>query len=402
MNSIKKYPLSDLYDMSSGISTSKDQAGHGHPFISFSTVFNNYFLPEVLPDLMNTTEKEQETYSVKEGDILVTRTSETIDELAMSCVSLQDYPKASYSGFTKRLRPKEGAKVYHKYMAFYLRGNLFRKAITNNAFMTLRASFNEDIFSFLNVYLPSYEEQVEIGDFLYNIERKIQINKKIINELDGRMRLIYDYWFVQFDFPNEEGEPYTMSDGKLEWNESLNKKIPKGWSSTKVGDLIEKAPSSMKIQTSDYLSCGEIPIIDQSSNFIAGYTNDSNSIISTPSGSIIFGDHTRVVKYIGFDFARGADGTQIIVSNNESVPQLFLYYSLLKFDLSNYGYARHFKFLKELSIIVPSKNIVDKFNIIASASNKLITNKIFENIELEKLRDWILPMFINGQANFTQ
>ena len=169
MSRITKYALSDLYEMSSGISSTKEQAGHGAPFVSFSTVFNNYFLPDELPDLMDTNEKEQEIYSIKAGDVLITRTSETI----------KDYPKATYSGFTKRLRPKKEGIAYPKYMAFYFRSELFRKAVTNNAFMTLRASFNEDIFTFLDVYLPIYEEQVRIGDMLYAVECKIQKNKEI-------------------------------------------------------------------------------------------------------------------------------------------------------------------------------------------------------------------------------
>ena len=65
MSKITKYALSDLYEMSSGISSTKEQAGHGAPFVSFSTVFNNYFLPDELPDLMDTNEKEQEVYSIK-------------------------------------------------------------------------------------------------------------------------------------------------------------------------------------------------------------------------------------------------------------------------------------------------------------------------------------------------
>lgn len=190
MNNLKKYAFADLYDMASGISSTKDQAGHGAPFVSFSTVFNNYFLPDELPDLMDTSEKEQEIYSIKEGDILITRTSETIDELAMSCVATKDYPKATYSGFTKRLRPKTEGIAYSKYLAFYLRGYLFRKAVTNNAFMTLRASFNEDIFSFLNLHLPDYEQQVKIGDLFYLIEQKIQLNKKINNNLPYQSSMV--------------------------------------------------------------------------------------------------------------------------------------------------------------------------------------------------------------------
>ena len=190
MSKLHKYAFSDLYDISSGISSTKEQAGHGAPFVSFSTVFNNYFLPDELPDLMDTSAVDQEKCSVKKGDILITRTSETVDELAMSCVVLKDYPKATFSGFVKRLRPKTTGIAYAKYMAFFLRSEYFRKVINAKTIMTLRASFNEDIFSFLDLYLPDYEEQVKIGDFLYNIEKKIQCNKKINDNLSYQSDMV--------------------------------------------------------------------------------------------------------------------------------------------------------------------------------------------------------------------
>ena len=160
MSKLTRYKLSDLYEMSSGISSTKEQAGHGDPFVSFSTVFNNFFLPEELPDLMDTSSKEQETFSVKKDDVFITRTSETVDALAMSCVAVKDYPKATFSGFVKRLRPKKEGIVYSRYIAFFLRSKYFRKVLDCNTIMTLRASFNEDIFSFLYLYLPNYEEPV--------------------------------------------------------------------------------------------------------------------------------------------------------------------------------------------------------------------------------------------------
>lgn len=159
MRKFKAYKFSDLYDISSGISSTKDQAGHGAPFVSFSTVFNNYILPDRLSDLMDTSEREQKIYSIKKGDILITRTSETLDELAMSSVALKDYPGATFSGFLKRLRPKQKDITYDKYMAFYLRSPYFRKIINNNTNMTLRASFNEDIFFNIEILLPDYEIQ---------------------------------------------------------------------------------------------------------------------------------------------------------------------------------------------------------------------------------------------------
>ncbi len=157
MSKFKEYKFSALYKIDSGISTSKEQAGHGAPFLTFKDVFNNYFLPESLSSCMETSEKEQQIYSIKEGDIFLTRTSETLDELAMSSVATKDYPHATYSGFLKRLRPLQQDITYSKFMAFYLRSSYFRKIIDNNATMTLRASFNENVFSWLSLCLPSYE-----------------------------------------------------------------------------------------------------------------------------------------------------------------------------------------------------------------------------------------------------
>ena len=398
MNKLTKYAFADLYAMASGISTTKEQAGHGRPFVSFSTVFNNYFLPDTLPDLMDTSLKEQETYSIKKGDILVTRTSETIDELAMSCVAVKDYPSATYSGFTKRLRPLTTGSAYDKYLAFYLRGYLFRKAVTNNAFMTLRASFNEDIFSFLSLYLPDYQEQVKIGDMLYNMEQKIQLNKQICAELEAMAKTIYDYWFVQFDFPDENGKPYRTSGGEMVWNEQLKREIPKGWSMTTVGKTLSKIPNTSRILTSEYQREGIIPVIDQSSEFIAGYTDNQAAVLTSESGYIVFGDHTRIVKYARFPFARGADGTQVLKSNNTCIPDELFYQMIRSIDLSNYGYARHFKFLKDTIIILPKKSVADRFSNFVKPLHEKQVRLTFENIELTKLRDWLLPMLMNGQA----
>ena len=398
MSKITKYALSDLYEMSSGISSTKEQAGHGAPFVSFGTVFNNYFLPEELPDLMDTNEKEQEIYSIKAGDVLITRTSETIDELAMSCVATKDYPRATFSGFTKRLRPKKEGIAYPKYMAFYFRSDLFRKAVTNNAFMTLRASFNEDIFTFLDVYLPEYDEQVRIGDMLYAVERKIKKNKEINDYLEEMAKALYDYWFVQFDFPDKNGKPYKSSGGALLYNEVLKKEIPFGWTIDTLGNLLSKVPNSTKIPATDFCDKGSIPVIDQSSDFIAGYTDDETSILSNKTGYIVFGDHTRVVKYIRFPFARGADGTQVINSNNRCMPNELFYQVIKSIDLSNYGYARHFKYLKDTIIAIPSANLAD---IYAEKVGKWYENQVSimkENIALSQLRDWLLPMLMNGQA----
>lgn len=417
MNKLTKYAFADLYAMASGISTTKEQAGHGRPFVSFSTVFNNYFLPDTLPDLMDTSLKEQETYSIKKGDILVTRTSETIDELAMSCVAVKDYPSATYSGFTKRLRPLTTGIAYDKYLAFYLRGYLFRKAVTNNAFMTLRASFNEDIFSFLSLYLPDYQEQVKIGDMLYNMEQKIQLNKQICAELEAMAKTLYDYWFVQFDFPDGNGRPYRTSGGEMVWNEQLKREIPKGWRCVALSDFISVEnssvnPATLGIEIMEHYS---IPAYDD--NFYPAFEQAD----TIQSGKYRVRKNSILVSKLNPQFKRVWD--PFCISENTICSTEFMVYIPLNdylrpfcFALVNSdGFYRHMV-SKAISStgsrkrIQPDVSLMYQFavpntdSLLSTFSERYrpIMDKLkqvrLENQELTKLRDWLLPMLMNGQA----
>lgn len=405
MSKITKYALSDLYDMSSGLSSKKEQAGHGAPFVSFGTVFNNYFLPEELPDLMDTNEKEQQIYSIKTGDVLITRTSETIDELAMSCVAVKDYPKATYSGFTKRLRPKREGIAYPKYMAFYFRSALFRKAVTNNAFMTLRASFNEDIFTFLDVYLPDYDEQVRIGDMLYNIECKIQKNKEINDYLEEMAKTIYDYWFVQFDFPDENGNPYKSSGGKMIFCKELNRNIPQNWEYTSVGNITkcldsDRIPLSshqreeMKGTIPYYGATGIMDYVNRpifSGDFVllaedgSVMDDNGNPILQRISGDVWINNHTHVLQPVNGYSCR----LLYLLLKNIPVSMIKTGSIQLKINQAN---------LNSYNILNIPKEIRTQFiNQIEPMDTKIIQLQKENNI-LVQTRDWLLPILMNGQA----
>lgn len=411
--------------MSSGISTTKGQAGHGYPFASFGTVFNNYFLPEQLPDLMETSEKEQEIYSIKEGDILITRTSETIDELAMSCVATKDYPKATYSGFTKRLRPKTTGIAYHKYLAFYLRSYLFREAVTNNAFMTLRASFNEDIFSFLSLYLPEYKEQVKIGDMLYNIEQKIILNKKICAELEALAKTLYNYWFVQFDFPDENGKPYRTSGGKMIWNKQLKREIPEGWCVKSLSHGIENINTGLNPRDNFSLGKGHIQYVTVKNLTTSGTIDFSGcdtldekakALVHARSdikvGDILFASIAPLGRcYLIQTTPENWDINESVFSiraNLEILTPEFLYMYFMG-DVFIKGATSsstgsifkgiRINTLMDMVTLFPPKAIVDNFTVQIKEWLRLKDQYNEENLELTKLRDWLLPMLINGQAH---
>lgn len=405
MNKLKKYALSSLYDMASGISSTKEQAGHGSPFVSFSTVFNNYFLPDELPDLMETSKKEQEVYSIKKGDILITRTSETIDELAMSCVATKDYPCATYSGFTKRLRPKTEGIAYYKYMAFYLRSAWFRKAVTNNAFMTLRASFNEDIFSFLNVYLPDYDVQVHIGDFLYSIEQKIGVSKRICAELESVAKTIYDYWFTQFDFPDADGKPYRSSGGEMEWNELLKRKIPRGWGVTTIGEVTRNYDSKripLSQNERDSMK-GDIPYYGATGimDYVNRHIFDGHYVLIAEDGSVMDEKGNPIVQMIWgktwvnnhAHVLEGCNGY-----SNELLYLLLHRIPVVKIMTGSIQKKINQDNLNSYRIPHIPSFIARAFSETVAPMFEEIRVLQQENDELTKLRDWLLPMLMNGQA----
>jgi type I restriction enzyme S subunit len=424
MNNLKTYKFSELYAMSSGISSKPEQAGHGAPFISFSTVFKNQFLPEKLPDLMDTSDKEKEVYSVKKGDIFLTRTSETLDELGMSCVAIKDYPNASYSGFLKRLRPTQSNVTYDKFMAFYLRSKLFRKTMNNNAIMTLRASLNEQIFSYLDLILPEYKEQKKIGDLLHLINSKIELNKKINEALEAIAKLLYEYWFVQFDFPDKNGKPYKSSGGKMVYDETLKSEIPEGWIICKLGDVLDRTGTGLNPRDNFVLGEGKnyyvtIKNIKQGQVVL----NDKCDKISDKSLDII--NHRSDLRKgdILFTSIEPVGTTYLLREKpenwniNESVftiradfekvnPEylyMFLSGDYIKVYTKNVSAGSIHKgvrhgTLKDCKFILPIKELVDNFSrtVLPTLDKIHLIQK--ENLQLTKFRDWILPMLMNGQV----
>jgi type I restriction enzyme S subunit len=241
-------------------------------------------------------------------------------------------------------------------------------------------------------------EQQKISTVLSCIDEKIECNNRINEKLESLAELLYDYWFIQFDFPDKNGKPYKSSGGAMSYSEIFKREIPVGWCNAAIDDILDKTPFSVKVPNQDILVTGNIPVLDQGQNYIAGFTNEISALIEPKQPHVVFGDHTRVVKLVNFNYARGADGTQILVSKDSRLPGYVMYQAVKRIDLSNYGYARHFKFLKEVMIILPEESISSKYQAIVSPMYEKIKELIFENLELAKLRDWLLPMLMNGQV----
>lgn len=241
----EKVKLGELYEVHNGLSKAGKFFGEGYPFLTFSTVFNNYFIPKQITDLVQSTEKEQESYSIRRGDVFVTRTSETSDELGMSCVALKDYPMATYNGFTKRMRPITN-RVFPEYIGYYMRLPSFRGEFRAFSTMTTRASLrNEDLLG-LEVKLPSIEIQKQIAGILSVYDDLIENNQKQIKLLEEAAQRLYKEWFVDLRFPGHENT--KIVDG-----------VPEGWRVASIADICDTVGGgtpSTKIQS--YYEKGDI------------------------------------------------------------------------------------------------------------------------------------------------
>lgn len=197
MSEWQKYKLGEVYSFSSGLSKSSDQFGYGFDFLTFKDVFNNYFLPDKLTALVNSTEKERQTCSIKRGDVFLTRTSETDDELGMSSVALKDYPNATFNGFTKRLRPLGNVEIYPEFVAYYFRSPRFRANIVGMSSITTRASLNNSMLAELPLLLPNYEEQVRIATILKSLDDKIDLLHRENTTLEAMAETLFRQWFIE-------------------------------------------------------------------------------------------------------------------------------------------------------------------------------------------------------------
>ena len=185
--------LGELYESSSGLSKSADQFGTGHPFLTYKDVFNSPVVPAEMSGLVNTTEAEQDRYSIKAGDVFVTRTSEDLAGLGMSCAALRDFPRATFNGFSKRLRPKEDGLIEPAYAAYFFRSVHFRAQIARTAVLSTRVSLNDDILLRIRIAVPGLEEQQRIVGILDKFDALVNLSIGLPAEIGAR-RKQYEYY----------------------------------------------------------------------------------------------------------------------------------------------------------------------------------------------------------------
>ena len=376
----EKVKLGELYEVHNGLSKAGKFFGEGYPFLTFSTVFNNYFIPKQIADLVQSTEKEQESYSIRRGDVFVTRTSETSDELGMSCVALKDYPMATYNGFTKRMRPITN-RVFPEYIGYYMRLPSFRGEFRAFSTMTTRASLrNEDLLG-LEVELPPIEIQKQIAEILTTYDDLIENNQKQIKLLEEAAQRLYKEWFVDLRFPGHENT--KIVDG-----------VPEGWSRGLLKELIsvnygkdhKKAPDD-----------GNIPVYGS-----GGLMRKCNkSLFSGEAVLIPRKGSLNNIMYVDETF--WTVDTMFYATMKQPHTAVFVYFFVKAFDMysMNIGAAvpsMTAKILEAMDVVIPDKETMEKFDKYAKVYFNKIKTLQGQNEQLKTARDLLLPKLMSGEV----
>lgn len=249
-----------------------------------------------------------------------------------------------------------------------------------------------------NFPVPEFSESAyKAISELRRIDDKISTNNKIIETSEKLMREIYDYWFVQFDFPDENGRPYKSSGGEMVYDEKLKREIPKGWRTLELGDIIKEAKKSSVQVNGARERAGAYPFFtsgDEILDFDEYYVDGFNIFLNT-------GGNADIKSYYG----KSAYSTDTwCISADEYSYMLFIFLDSIKQQINNNCFAgsglKHLQknAFKKIKIIAPEDNLLRTFNDLAQSSYLAISSHKAENKKLASLRDWLLPMLMSGQV----
>ena len=373
----------DLYseDSRNGLTKPSKVRGSGYKMINMGELFANDRIYDIPMELVPLKDSEKKNAKVEKGDLLFARQSLVLEGAGKCCIVMDVSSLTVFESHLIRVRlDKTKANPLFYYYYFKSPFSPVSTIVSQCAQAGIRGSDLQE----LDVSFPPLPVQDRIASILTKYDELIENNQKQIKLLEEAAQRMYKEWFVDLRFPGHENT--EILDG-----------IPAGWRIEEVGKLIGKVPRTTQIMTANYHKSGKIPIIDQSKTFIAGYTDDETALVDLGEPVIVFGDHTRILKYIQFPFAKGADGTQLIVSANKNMPQSLLYCGLVNIDLSNYHYARHFKYLKAESLLVPIIDLAKQFDEYAGDLFKRIQVLRDEISSATEARDRLLPKLMSGE-----
>lgn len=422
MVNLKKCLLGELIAVTRGASLSGNYYSTKGEYIRLTCgnfdYHNNCFKENTSKDNLFYTGEFREEFLLEKGDIITPLTEQAIGLLGTTA-RIPKSGKYIQSQDIALVKCKVG-KIDPTFCYYLISSRLVRNQLSVAAQQTKIRHTSPDKIKACTVWIPELDDQKAIGRLLASLDEKIQLNKRINDNLEAMAKQLYDYWFVQFDFPNEDGKPYKSSGGSMVWNERLKREIPVSWQVENLIDFAEIKNGATPSTTDDANYGGNIVWItpkdlsDQQSKFVyQGERNitkqgfDSCSTSMLPTNSVLMSSRAPIglVSIAKHEVCTNQGFKSFIPKNIEN--SIYLYYYI----------KHHIKQIEQLGTGTTFKEVsredLCKFPILVVGANEAykqwielqdkIANKQFvlkkEIAALTKQRDELLLLLMNGQAS---
>lgn len=377
--------------------------------------------------LASCNENEYEKFILKKGQVAITKDSETPNDIGVSTYISEDFEDVVL-GYHLALITPDNDKLNGQFLHYWLNTKQAKRYFENNAGGSgQRCTLVLDCIKSTPLYLPKLSTQAKIAKVLSDLDAKIELNNRINRELEAMAKTLYDYWFVQFDFPNEQGKPYKASGGKMVYNAELKREISEGWENGTLGDISDLVrgvtydASDIK-EENDY---DVIPILRATN--ISGNVIDLDNMVFVPKQNVSANqvlnkfdilitmssgskDHIGKNGFFYFDkeVAFGAFCAKIVAKDKYrfyvySYTQSDFMFSTIKNECLGTNINNlNGSLVKGFKIVIPPVDLVEKFNNEVLSIYEMIGNNHKQNQQLSELRDWLLPMLMNGQVTVSE
>ena len=423
MTEFKKYKLGDIADIrTSNVDKKITPNQKTVKLCNFVDVYHNWAISKNnYSGFMTATASDDEIskFLLKKGQVAFTKDSETRNDIGVSTYIAEEFEDVILGYHTALATPDERI-VTGEYLNAFMHSSYIQKYFELNATGSgMRYTLSLQTLHDIPVLAPDLNTQHKIGTLLSNIDHKISVNREINRNLEELAKQIYDYWFVQFEFSDENGKPYKSSGGKMVWNETLKREIPESWESGKIGDLFE-SQAGFAFKSSEWSHFG-YPVLTikniqndgsvsfNDTTFIKNY-DDKLEKYTVNNGNMIFAMSGNTIGKIGIIATKEKKvliNQRVLILRTTTSTIAFPYFIVSNQNVQNLVFQLGANSaqpnisedeFKNIGICIPNRKILQLFNEkLSPVFEKIISNRISIQ-ELTTLRDNLLPLLMNGQV----
>lgn len=418
---LKKYKLGDLIDVTRGQSLSGEYYATEGKYIRLTCgnfdYNNNSFKENTSKDNLFFTGTIKPEFIMKKGDIITPLTEQAIGLLG-STAMIPESDKYIQSQDVAKIICKEN-KLDHDFAYYLISSKLVKEQLSAAAQQTKIRHTSPDKIKDCTVWIPDIVVQRRIASVLSALDRKISLNRSINEELERMAKEVYDYWFVQFDFPDEHGRPYKSSGGAMVYNPVLKREVPQGWGNGIIGNLFN-SQAGYAFKSSEWQNEGQIVLTIKNimedgsisfsgSSYIKDDINEKLNKYKAINGNMIFAMSGNTIGKIGIISSDKPVliNQRVLIIKTKPTNLAFPYFIVKNKEIQNLVFQLGANSaqpniseeeFRNIKIVLPSIKYIDMFNELCQPLfSKIIKNRI-ENSTLEKLRNTLLPLLMTGQV----